>query len=65
VPSAEKQAKQGMSASGWLLIGGVSLGILGIVALLRRRRREENISIVDHSTPPRSGPTGATITHHP
>ena len=38
-------------ASSVLLIGGLALGILGIALLLRRRSREDTVSIVDHSLP--------------
>src|SRR5262249_17523855 len=65
VPPGEAEARHGITAGAWLLIGGLALGILGIAAMLRRRRRDESISIVDHSTPPRTGPSGTTIAHHP
>jgi hypothetical protein len=60
--SAETEARHGVSAGAVLLIGGLALAILGIATMLRRRGREESISIVDHSTSPR---TGTTIAHHP
>ena len=34
-----------------LLIGGLALGIVGIALMLRRRNREEKVSILDHSLP--------------
>jgi hypothetical protein len=61
--SSETEARHGITAGAWLLLGGLALGILGIAAMLRRRHREESISIVDHSTAPRAGSTGATIAH--
>jgi len=63
--SNEAEARHGITAGAWLLIGGLALGILGIAAMLRRRRRDESISIVDHSTAPRPGSSGTTIAHHP
>lgn len=63
--SAETRARHGITAGAWLLIGGLVLAIVGIASMLRRRGREESISIVDHSTPPRTGPSGTTMAHHP
>jgi hypothetical protein len=40
----------------------MGLGVVGIVAMLRRRRVDESISIKDTT---RSVPTGTTIAHRP
>ena len=49
--SAYTSPEAHIKASSVLLIGGLVLGVLGIGLLLRRRNREESISIVDHSLP--------------
>jgi MYXO-CTERM domain-containing protein len=61
VPS-EQPARRGVPVSTWILILGLGLGVVGIVAMLRRRRVDESISIRDTT---RSVPTGTTIAHRP
>jgi hypothetical protein len=56
VPS-EQPARRGVPVSTWILILGLGLGIVGIVAMLRRRRVDESISI--------KATTGTTIAHRP
>jgi hypothetical protein len=53
VPPTEAEPARADRASGsmWLLVGGVLLGVIGIIALLGRRRRDESISIMERTGP--------------
>ena len=49
--AAEPAPADRATGSMWLLIGGLLLGIIGIIFLMGRRRRNESISIVEHTGP--------------
>jgi hypothetical protein len=56
----ETESQSGMNVGGWFLAGVGVLGLIGIVFLLKRRGREERLSILDRAS---LGSTRGPLTH--
>ncbi len=52
-PAAEEESAPAEHRTGstWLLIGGLALGAIGVAAMLSRRRRDDSLSIMEHTGP--------------